>query len=114
MLATQLDSEYAPRHRSAEKTLTLSFLHVPQADLERIRMQGWLMASSITDHQVSIALPPKRKNEKQRDLFLSQVCAAGYTRWFVDLMLWARDADFQHLEFDDAAEPIDRLLIFVG
>lgn len=114
MLATHVDSEYAPRHRSADKTLTLSFLHVPQADLERIRTQGWLLANSITDHQVSIALPPKRKNDKQRDTFLSQVCAAGYTRWFIDLILWARDAGFQHLEFDDAAEPSDRLLIFVG
>jgi len=114
MLATHADSEYAPKHRSADRTLTLSSLHVPQIDLERIRTQGWLMASSITEHQVGIALPPKSKNEKQRDVFLSQLCAAGYTRWFVDLILWARDAGIRHLQFDDAAEASDRLLIFVG
>jgi hypothetical protein len=114
MFATHADSEYVPRHRSADRALTLSSLHVPQIDLERIRTQGWLMDSSITEYQVSIALPQKGKNEKQRDMFLSQLCTAGYTRWFIDLMLWARDAGIQHLQFDDAAEPSDRLLIFVG
>jgi hypothetical protein len=114
MLAAHTDTEYAPRHRSADRTLTLSSLHVPQIDLERIHTQGWSMDYSITEHQVSIALPPKRKNDKQRDSFLSQLCTEGYTRWFADLMLWARDADIQYLQFDDAAEPSDRLLIFVG
>ncbi|MFN8464611.1 MAG: hypothetical protein U0X20_03635 [Caldilineaceae bacterium] len=114
MLATHADTEYAPRHRSADRTLTLSSLHVPRIDLERIRAQGWLLDSSSTEHQVSIALPQKRRNENQRDVFLSQLCTAGYTQWFVDLMLWARDADIQYLQFDDAAEPSDRLLIFVG
>ncbi len=114
MLASNTDTEYAPRHRSADKTLILSSLHVPQTDLERIRVQGWLLDSSITVHQVSIALPPKRKNDKQRDSFLSQLCTGGYTRWFVDLVQWARDADIHYLQFDDAAEPSDRLLIFVG
>jgi len=114
MLAIHADSEYVPRHRSADRTLTLSSLHVPQTDLERIRVQGWLVASSSTEHQVSIALPQKGTNEKQRDGFLSQLCAAGYTRWFIDLILWARDAGVQNLQFDDAVEPSDRLLIFTG
>ena len=114
MLAIQAALEHSPAQRAAELTLTLAMLHAPQADLDRIRRQGWLLACSVTDGQIHIALPALKSNDTQSAEFLSRLCALGYTRWFADLLLWASAANIATLVFDAATELSDRLPIFVG
>ncbi len=114
MLAYQAAPEYLPAPRATESTLTLSMLHVPRADIDRIRQQGWPLACAVSDDQVRIALPALKSADEPSAAFLANLYALGYTRWLADLMLWACAANVDTLLFDAAAEPNDRLLLFVG
>jgi hypothetical protein len=105
----QPTSDYA-LDAPAELTTKVSSLHIAQADITRLRQNGWPLPHKLTANQMWLSLASEQTVQE----FALQLRERGFSAAFADLLRWAANDGKCWLLIDDNAELNDRLLIFVG